>query len=56
MSSKAEKATGKSIAEVTKEQLANQSIKTLHLITAAPIKSSGKVVNPYLQWKRADKQ
>jgi Lipocalin-like domain len=30
--------------------------ETLHLSTAAPIKSSGKVVNSYLQWKRADKQ
>lgn len=28
--------------------------ETLHLSTAAPIKTSGKVVNSYLKWKRAD--
>jgi hypothetical protein len=30
--------------------------ENLHLSTATPIKSSGKVANSYLQWKRADKQ
>jgi hypothetical protein len=28
----------------------------LHLSTASPFKSSGKVVNAYVQWKRADQQ